>query len=88
MRALNERKVRLYTDLHGVDVLLGEQVVEGADVLADLDEAAAVITAEFEQSVRRALVALALDRLVVFALLVDPGREEGLFVVQADVSDL
>ena len=80
--------MRLYPDLHGVDVLLGEQVVEGADVLADLDEAAAVITAEFEQSVRRALVALALDRLVVFALLVDPGREEGLFVVQADVGDL
>ncbi len=71
-------------DLHGVDVLLGQEVVERANVLPHLDEAAAVVRAQLEQLVRGPLVAGVALLLVVGVILGHIRRVQRAPIVQAD----
>ena len=83
-------------NLHSVDVLFGQEVIQSTNVLTDFDETSAIGLAKLEKDVGRSEMALA-ERLSVFFLFFRSARDiltpdalelaKGTLVVEPDPSD-
>ena len=83
-------------NLHSVDVLFGQEVIQSTNVLTDFNETSAIGLAKLEKDVSRSEMALA-EGLSVFFLLFRSARDiltpdtlelaKGTLVVEADPSD-